>query len=258
MEEERYYGDKKEKDTSSVIKLVLKILFTALVVFLYGFLILRMCTMDPSEDTRSLVWDKTLLEAYHADPEGFTVSTQSLHQNMDENGYIAFFDVLYIPSAKQLQLTVRYNVSTVAAIEDAYSLSEITGEPLVFSLRAEDGTRYSAYSYTATKTNRYYFRHLVFNDVDLDVFTILPEDKAGDGSFTFPEGDGYVRVYETDYLYLDAFYPGDIDPEHPLASVTAFNRALSLQPYDFKKTMPKDDAPNASLQPSPYFIISET
>lgn len=259
-----------------VIKTVIKSIFVALIIFIYGFFALRLCTSNPKQD---ILITQATYNAYNNNKDSFVVYSQNPqifideHDSKQNTGYnLAIFNITYIPQAKQLQVTVRYNKSTLKLLEDVYGSDINTDEPFVYSLLFEDGTRITSYTYKATKTNRYHFRYIVFDNVELEAYEEVlytPENSAvtdDEGRILAHETDensdaiiyetlenGMCKVYINDYVYLDAYYIDDVDfNETPAASLLLFNRDLGLD----KVSPSKYDASkiDTDLLPSPYFV----
>ena len=253
-----------------VIKTIFKILFIGLILFIYLFFMLRYCTGKPKQ---RMLWNDATKAAYSEAGNGFKVYTQSPQVFIDDNSYmvankeneslqIAIYNILYIPDAKQLQVTVRYNKNVFEKLKNSYNLTkDIEGEPFVYSLLFEDGTRITDYQYSGYSTSRYYFRYLVFDNVELDSYKAVmytPQDAAitdSDGNIIAHETDedGYSILYETDengaaivynntYVCLDIYYIKDVDyNKTPNSSLIVFNRDLKLEEFKYKKYLPSDD-----------------
>ncbi len=260
----------------TIIKTVVKSLFIALIIFIYGFFALRLCTSNPKTD---ILITKTTHDAYIADKDNFVMYTQNPqifideHDSKQQTGYnLAIFNIVYIPQAKQLQVTVRYNKSVFGMLEEKYGSNINTDEPFVYSLLFEDGTRIASYTYKAVKTNRYHFRYLVFDNVELEQYEevlytpensavtdeqgrILAHETDEDGNAVIYETleNGMSKVYINDYVYLDAYYIDDVDfGETPAASLLLFDRGLGLDKISPSKY--NAEKIDTDLLPSPYFI----
>lgn len=275
--EDNDYGMRPPTPKAFVIaKTVIKSVFLALIIFIYGFFILRICMSEPEQNI--IITQKTA-DAYRADPGEFVMYTQNPQIFIDEydsknhTGYnISIFNITYVPSAKQLQVTVRYNKSVFDMLKEKYGDDIECDEPFVFSLLFEDGTRLTDYTYRAEKTNRYYFRYLVFDNVDLEGYEeveytpensavtdeqgrILAHETGDDGHSILYETleNGMCKVYFNDYVYLDAYYIDDVDFENtPSASLLLINRDLGFEIISPKKYDINSIA--TDLLNSPYFI----
>ncbi len=278
--EDNDYGMKPELPKGlKIIKLVFKSVMLALIIFVYGFFTLRICTSKPEQN---IIWTEKTLEAYSSDKENFVIYTQEPqvfideHDGEEQTGFnLSVFHIAYIPSAQQLQVTVRYNKSALPQLKEKYEDfdSEETVEPFVYSLLLENGERITGYTYKAEKTNRYYFKYLVFDGVDLESYTLqeftaensAEVDENGNIIAHVTDGNGnkivyqqhesgkYI-VYDTTYIYLDAYYINNVDfNETPDASLMVYNRALELKKLSKSKYDP-EQGKTEGVSKSPYFV----
>ena len=284
MEDNEYHPEFEPSKASKIIKNVFKYAFFALIIFIYGFFILRFCTSEP--DTK-IIWTPEAIQAKAELGDSFKVYTQEQHIFIDEYknvpvgdgsdrtmryGYnISIFDVMYFPATKQLQVTVRYNKSIMEDLMDEYGADTIDGEPFLYTLLLEDGTRISTYRYTATSTNRYYFRYLIFDNVDLNTYelvdyneensaivdedgNILAHETTSDGGnilYDTDEQTGMEKVYKINYVYLDTYYMGDVNFEDtPISCLLVYERDIKFKEVNWKKTKENTSV----LIPSPAFI----
>ncbi len=279
--EDTDYGLKPELPKPlKALKFAFKVFFLALIIFIYGFFILRICTSEPEQ---SVIWTEKTVEAYESDKDGFVIYTQepqvfiAEYDSDKQTGFnLSVFDISYIPSAKQLQVTVRYNKSALPQIKEKYSAydPETNQDPFVYSLLLQTGERITGYSYKASKTNRYYFRYLVFDNVDLDAYTlreytsenaavvdddgrIIAHETDGNGNKILYEKDeatGKYIVYNVNYIYLDAYYIDNVNfEETPDATLMVYNRALGVKRLSSSK-YGAGEGVTKGLLPSPYFI----
>ncbi len=279
--EDTDYGLKPELPKPlKALKFILKIFFLALIIFIYGFFMLRICTSEPEQ---SVIWTDLTVEAYENDKDSFKIYTQEPQVFIDEydsdkqTGFnLSVFNIYYIPQAKQLQVTVRYNKSALPQIKEKYSSydPDENQDPFVYSLLLQTGERITGYSYKASKTNRYYFRYLVFDGVDLDSFTlkeytaensavvgedgrIIAHETDGNGNKLLYEKDeatGKYIVYDVNYIYLDAYYIDNVNfDEEPDACLMIYNRALGTKRLSSSK-YGADKGVTKGLLPSPYFV----
>ncbi len=146
MSDYERYGDYNEIEEDaprgkSPVYLILKIV-TAVVCFaVVGLLVFRLVAFNvyPSQ-VRELYFNDTLTAHYNADKAGFAVKTQKLRYEYDDEDLGNFFcDHLYvIEGAGQLQITVRYNVSTVERIEAERGIELDDKSASLFTFRLVD------------------------------------------------------------------------------------------------------------------------
>ena len=173
------------------------------------------------KEAKVLLWDEAGYEAYAADPDGFELYShkldsyvikgageQVIRNNMTADAYFSFTDVCYSPTADQIQLTLRYNVSTLEHVKDDLELDALKeGEPFIFRLVDGEGDErkvYGEYVYTASKKDflgkpRYEYRRLLFSGVDMsEVQTLTLQIYYAD----MPDGSeplDELMIYDKEY-----------------------------------------------------------
>lgn len=204
--EERYQAKSKLGKFFSfrTLKKFLKFLMYILVLVVYGLLFFRLCTGKPPKTLSEILWTESVHQAYTEDKENFFVYEQEPIESMAKDGYFSISDIRYIPNASSFQLTVRYNNSSIEALEkalieketvarrnalkEAYpSLSETELEeklsaslaedpividdlgtlPFVFVLRDDYGNVYSEYSYIHDSKTVYQYMRISYENVAL-------------------------------------------------------------------------------------------
>lgn len=211
---------------------ITKYIVLAISFFIYAFFILRLCTAaDPKEVTR-VQWNAVAEAAYQSDPEGFSVLEQEPAAFITSDGKFWISNVLYLPSAKQLQVTIKFNNSTLkylrreladaknaeavanGEIEEGqtlYTEDDITlpDEAFDYSLLDDQGTRYHPTTVTVEKKQNYNYRVLVFDGIDMEeAFTV----------------------------YADIYYVGSVDYEKaPYGSLQAWHAEMPAETRDVSK-----------------------
>ena len=245
--EENAYNE--QGKAGKTVKTVLKILFIALGITVYGIFLFRSCLRNPE---KHILYTKELKAALGSGD--VTVYTQKPYDSINENEHGTFqfsiHDIYYIPETKQLQVTVRYNVAVLKDLKNEYGLLSVPEEDVFdYSLLLDSGTRLTSYQCASTSTSRYRFKYLVFDNVDLDDFT-LKKYEPGDAAITNSEGrivahetdqygrtvlyetdeNGMAKVYTNTYVAIDVYYENDVDYEKlPLASMIVFNRTHNYE-----------------------------
>ena len=220
----------------TVAKITFKTVILAISFFIYAFFIFRLCsTQDAPESVSSIVWNETTRAAYAADPDGFQILTQEPSTFITDNGRFWISDVVYLPQAKQLQLTIKYNDSTLKYLKEALekqqadALAAETGdagedqvlpeivlpdEPFDYSILDNSGNRYHDYSSIADRKQNYNYRRLVFENIE------IPEHAA---------------------FYVDMYYVESIDYSAiPYGSLMAWNTSQDTETLETKKYLPDD------------------
>lgn len=120
-------GSKASKITGRIFKL----LFILIVLAINCILFWRMCSMKTPDSMKTLLVDDALHKAYvesNGELEMFkqSMSNEEKFTTADRNyGYFSIVDVVFIPSADQLQIVLRYNDSTIRSVAEDYGLDEV-------------------------------------------------------------------------------------------------------------------------------------
>ncbi|MCI8332162.1 MAG: hypothetical protein HFE78_05000 [Clostridiales bacterium] len=160
-----------------------------LMAILFGvFLIARIYVNNTTpEEARTLLWTQEAIDVLREEgKENFSVIEHNLstyntsegkrvlRNTMTDDAYFSFSHVQYMPSANQIQLTVRYNESTINHMIERFALPDRPeNEIFAFSLKDDKGNRYTEYAYTACAQDflgqrRYNYRRLLFSNVAID------------------------------------------------------------------------------------------
>lgn len=136
---------------------------------------------------------------------------------------------VYIPTAGELQITIRLNDEGMEELMKTYGLeSEPVGEPFIYAIY--DGTNYyTDYSFTATERFTYTYRRLTFSGID------------------------YTDVTE---LELMIYYAGTgtIDLTNPYEYLTVYLSDIPMTEYDMDDAKPFEVT--EGLQKPPYVVIN--
>ena len=100
---------------------ITKILFLSISFLIYAFFIFRLCSTGSPDSMKHVVWDDTAAAAYRADPEAFEIWKQEPVSYITDDGRFWISDILYLPEAKQLQITVIFVTHDLA---EAFSLAD--------------------------------------------------------------------------------------------------------------------------------------
>ncbi len=216
--------------TKKIAKITFKTVILAISFFIYAFFIFRLCsTQDAPKSVSSVVWNETARAAYAADPDGFQILSQEPSTFITDDGRFWISNVVYLPQAKQLQLTIKYNDSTLKYLKEALAkqasgeddaepltADDITlpDEPFDYTVLDNSGTRYTEHTSIADREQNYNYRRLVFENIEI------------------PEYAAY---------YIDMYYVGAVDyTAIPYGSLLAWNTALDIEELDVEKYLPDD------------------
>lgn len=215
-----------------IAKITFKTVILAISFFIYAFFIFRLCsTQDAPESVSSIVWNDTARAAYLSDPDAFQILSQEPSTIITDDGRFWISNVVYLPQAKQLQLTIKYNDSTLKYLREALARNAnandpdaaetvsaddivLPDEPFDYSVLDNSGVRYQEYSSIADHEQNYNYRRLVFENI------------------TVPEHAAY---------YIDMYYVGAIDYSAvPYGSLLAWNTSLDVEELEAEKYLPED------------------
>ena len=106
-------------------KIALKSLFVLLIIFVYGLLFVRMCSVDDIPDEfKNIYVNDALIELYNSEggEEKFIFQTLTKY-NTDEKsyGYFSAASVMLAPEAGQVQVIIKYNISTLENLKGTTS-----------------------------------------------------------------------------------------------------------------------------------------
>lgn len=181
---------------------VMKFIAVMLIITVYVLLFGRMAlAKDRGMMSKYIVCTDNAAELYEASPDDFSVMSQQLSESIDDDGYYRISSFAFLPELGELQLTVRYNNSTVDTLKAYYGDISTEGEIFVFTLSDSSGKVYDRYKYAASSNIIYNFRRIAFEGVDFE--------NAGT-------------------LYLNVYYVGDTSKSAPLS--------ISFKLYDEKNT----------------------
>lgn len=209
------YEEFREKKHGPVFR-VFKWITLTLVGVLSLLLILRIyINNNVPKEASEILWDEAGYAAYTAAPDAFKLiahpldsyviketGEQVVRNNMTADAYFSFSDVCYSETVDQVQLTVRYNVSTLEHVKNDLGLDALTeGEVFLFVLEDEDGNRYDEYVYTEFDKSflgkpRYEYRRLLFSG---------------------------IRMSETDLLTLKIYY-AEMPEDEPVGEIIVYDR----------------------------------
>jgi hypothetical protein len=260
--ENDYYSDGSEKPKSLVGRIGGWI-GLAIIVLVMGLIFFRIYIQKVPSAAAQFIWTADTLAAYQEDADSLKIYTQELTSynyptGKDANGQMEYerityntitsdgtfqvSDLVYIPSTKELQITVRYNRLAISKVMEAYSLSEEpTGELFFFAIEgiqdSENGyaTDYSYFSYSRFT---YEYRRLVFRNVDLTNSSLL-----------------YLNVYYRDDVSLENPLTFDASTNYPVEiTLPIYDSYLGWEDYSQSKALP---ATLTELVDPPYVYIQD-
>lgn len=196
---------------------IIKWLFIALIAFINGILIWRMLSSSDPSSLKPLTPNEALYNAYEDagdSLEMFRQEQRSITSAENNYGYFSVTNAVFVPDANQVQVTLRYNNSTIRHLEADYGLEETPSRHddlfdvtllIATDLTPQDTsdndtnaadsvlfTRVSASECISETKNLYNYRRLVFDFGDSDMSELLDS--------------GLLLA-----VYVDIYYNGSID-----------------------------------------------
>lgn len=208
---------------------IIKYFFILLVVAINAFLLWRIFSSNDPKSMKELSPNEALAAAYEKDGDlvgMFSQEQRSITSGEENYGLFAVSKTVFIPSANQIQVTVRYNNSTLRRTQEKYNLSEVPSREadvydvslvVVTDLTPDDDSDNLSLSEDAVKQTRifptycekdqknlYNFRRFVFDLGELDLAELVK-----DGTLISVFADVYyaedVNYDETPYGTLCLF-----------------------------------------------------
>ena len=157
---------------------IIKWIGVAIIIVIIGCLLYRCVThrFEPAVSDK-IIMTEEFLELYNNDPENFEVRRYGIQQPwvdvVERQGRLMEIKHLYyIPSTRQLQITLKYNADIVPeeyAVLPASGTSEtMKGVPFEVSLVDEANNEYKTFVYETGERERYRYIRLCFDDVDIE------------------------------------------------------------------------------------------
>ena len=107
---------------------LIKFVFTLFIASVCGLLFWRIFSSTPPESMETIEVNDAVYEAYDAENENLYIFSQEQNSTTraeNNAGYFSVTNAIFIPDANQIQVTLRYNNSTIKHLVEDYKLSEI-------------------------------------------------------------------------------------------------------------------------------------
>lgn len=217
MEDMERYGDYNDTEEEyddgggrkNPLTLILKIVCLVVCIATVGIVGYRIFLSEYTPAAMKNIAFTDALTAYYEATDGeIGARTQTLRFSYDDEDAGTFFadHLIVIEGIDQLQITLRYNLSTLSALEEKYNLAPLDTENcdyLSFRLRDNYDRVYDTVSYRATSgVSMYRFVKLAFDGVELHPEENTPEwirleILVGENEEPF----SYILVYENNENY---------------------------------------------------------
>jgi hypothetical protein len=167
------------------LKFVLKWFGYLLIFAVFAILLWRIFSSKLPGAASDIIWTEDSFAAYEMLGDDLLIYTQDVGTVFDKDGKFSLYEFHYIPSAKEVQFTVRFNKSTIDKLAEELTeekkeklgeafteadaiTAEMLGElPFAFVLRDNEGNVYTSYKYTTFEKNRYTYVRVAFSGIDL-------------------------------------------------------------------------------------------
>ncbi|MBR5322691.1 MAG: hypothetical protein IKU48_04015 [Clostridia bacterium] len=219
-----------------------------------AILLWRIFSGEPPKNMKELIFTEATAQSITENPDSFIAYHYIHEDNLTPDGKFAVSHVYYIPSEKQVQVTVRYNNSTIKKLVQEYSLSEEPAfEPFIFTLTDGLGNTYTEYKYISGKRNMYNYRKLVFDGVDFS--SLIIEEPAFNA--TDEEVEAFEEIAKDKYIVLNVYYKNDVLLSKPYGSLSVFDYSYYREPLDMSKYTKKSQTVTPGLSEHTEYTVKE-
>ena len=171
-----------EPRKKSIVGWILTCCFFSIGIFIICCFIFRSCRMQDAPVCDDVLFDRKSLEIYNKSPDEYTVYTYGLRkrfESVDANYLLQVKYMYYIPAAKQMQVTVKYNtVYADAPTDDTL--------PLKLVLKNEKSEEMTDYFYEYDVKNEYAYIRICYNGIevsDTSEYTLYIHLPKEDGTY---------------------------------------------------------------------------
>lgn len=239
------------------VKFAIRSLGVLIVVAVFAVLFWRIFSSKNPERAADMIWTSASYAAYEEYGNDLLIYSQDLNKVFSKDGKFSVYELRYIPSAKELQFTIRYNKSTVDTLANELSEDSEAGEainadqlpdmPFVFALRDDKGNVYTESEYVTFTKGRYTYVRIAFSDVELfDIEKSLPTlyfPMPGAENPDYIYKGSFSSVYTEEAIkkvYLDSYYVGDEEKTSSFSeTITVYSSDKRTSVYDHSDERPK-------------------
>lgn len=222
--------------------------------FVIAILLWRIFSGEAPKNMQELLLTDSTVQSLNNSSTPFDVYYYQHKDNLTKDGKFSASHIYYIPAEKQVQITVRYNNSTVKKLMSDYSLSTKPDfEPFVFTLTDGLGNTYTEYKYISGSKNMYNYRRLVFDGVDLD--SLIVEEPPFNA--TEDEVNKFKEITKDKYLVLNIYYKNDVLLSEPYGKLPVFDYSYYREKLDITKYTKKNQKATAGLTNRAEYTVKE-
>lgn len=207
-----------------IVGRIFKYLIFGLIIFIVGFMTLRVLTSGDTKIAKNFLWTEKAKNSYIQDPGKFLIYSIDVPKDYTDDGFFRVSNIRYaeseIGSLEQLQVTVRWNNSTIEYLKEDLGLTELpAGEPFVFTLTDDKGNVYTVYDMVSDTKPLYNYRRLAF---DVSGFK---------DAETF-----YINIYYTGTYDAEAASAVKGSDSSAYGTMIVYRQSEVLYEYDLKKS----------------------
>ena len=247
------------------LKFAIKACGYLLVISVFVILFWRIFSSRIPGKAAELIWTETSYAAYEEYGSDLLIYTQDVGKVFDKDGKFSIYELRYIPATEEIQLTIRYNKSTLDVLaeeltEDAMerlgddfteadivNAQDLPEMPFVFAMRDDKGNIYTESEYITFTKGRYTYIRIAFSDIDL--FNV--EKGTPTSYFPTPDVENSDYIYKgrfeseytkeaIKYLYLDSYYVSDTERNESFSDqIVVYRTDRRTTIYDYSDERPK-------------------
>ncbi len=213
------------------LKFALKWFGYLLIFAVFAILLWRIFSSKLPGAASEIIWTKDSFAAYERLGDDLLIYTQDVGTVYDDDGKFSLYEFHYIPAAKEVQFTVRFNKSTIDKLAEELTeekrkvmgaaftdndiiTAEMLGKlPFAFAVRDNEGNVFTEYSYTTFEKNRYTYVRVAFSGIDLyDIekgapTPLYPTPSSPNPDYIYKgELNGEYVKSPTETLHFDAYF----------------------------------------------------
>lgn len=151
-----------ENNKKSLLKTILYSIFMGIFLFIMCAIIVRSCQSIDSPIADDVIFDDITKKAYNDSPEDFKVITYDLEKRfeaVEANQLLQLKFLYFIPSAKQMQITIKYNISYAKPATDTFL-------PFDLILKNDSGDILNDYFYEHDEKDGFAYIRIAWNNVE--------------------------------------------------------------------------------------------
>lgn len=214
----------------TVFGTIIRVIFYSLILIVNAAVIFRVCMAEDPGKISSLYITEDLKEAY-ANSEEFTVYTQTVYDMYTEDGVFYSTGMFFSPEAQQVQISVRYNLRTVAEALIREDLDIDKEKMITDEMRAQ--SKYGSLTGSDIKSGEYFVYRLA--DDNGNIYSPTTQEESSRfiyvyNTFTFNK----VALEDTNlYIEIYSLHDGEADfDSEPVGRMKIYSKERSANEYE--------------------------